>query len=220
MRTALNIAIILSVALVIGLIMRAQRGAEDQLATNSSSTPTVKNIGGNDVDAGDAAPAEPVEGWLNSFTLIERNGESITSESLKGQPYIASFFFSTCPSICKLQNEKLQQLQTEFKGLPIRFVAITVDPETDTPEKLQEYAKRYKADAKQWLFLTGDLTYIRRVGAEMFTVAVDKQVHTERFILVDSEGKILHYYTWTDPGQFKKLKDDIQAILEGLDGNI
>lgn len=212
MRTVINVLIILSVALVIGLVMRSQN---EQLATvEEDFTATVEQ----GKQTGDLTQVERGDGWLTSFELTERSGKAVASESLKGQPYIASFFFSTCPSICKLQNEKLQQLQTEFEGQPIRFVAITVDPEIDTPEKLQEYASRYKADENQWLFLTGDLTYIKRVGAEMFSTHVAKQVHTERFFLVDGEGNVVRYYTWSDAGQFKKLQEDIRELILAQEG--
>lgn len=218
MRTAINVVIILVVALGIGLFMRYQSGTEVTTSKDTGiavDSPPVYEDEAN----GELTQVDRGDEWLTSFKLTERSGETISSESLKGQPYIASFFFSTCPSICKLQNEKLQQLQTEFKDQPIRFVAITVDPEIDTPEKLQEYAQRYKADEDQWLFLTGDLTYIRRVGAEMFQTHVEKQVHTERFFLVDANGNVVKYYTWSDPGQFDRLKEDIQKILDEKQGN-
>ena len=38
----------------------------------------------------------------------------------------------------------------------------SVDPETDTPERLREYGKTFNADEKKWLFLTGDFEIIRR----------------------------------------------------------
>lgn len=214
MRTAVNVVIILSVAVVVGLVMRSQNGQWAPVE-EENWTGTLEQ----DEASGDLTQVDRGDGWLTSFELTERSGETVASESLKGQPYIASFFFSTCPSICKLQNEKLQQLQTEFEGQPIRFVAITVDPEIDTPEKLKEYASRYNADEDQWLFLTGDLTYIKRVGAEMFSTHVAKQVHTERFFLVDSEGNVVKYYTWSDPGQFKKLQEDIENLIKSQQGN-
>ena len=96
----------------------------------------------------------------------------------------------------------------------MRFVAISVDPEKDTPEQLTEYAARFNADPQQWLFLTGDLTYIRRVGAEVYKQPVNKQFHTERLVLVDPEGEIEGFYNWPEPAQFEKLKDKIRAYID------
>jgi len=145
---------------------------------------------------------------------LERSGELVSSEDLLGSPYVVSFFFSTCPSICIQQNQKIKELQEEFDGQPVRFVAISVDPERDTPEQLREYAARFNADSEQWLFLTGELNYIRRVGAEVYRQPVNKQFHTERFVLVDPSGEIEGFYNWPEPAQFEKLKERISDYLE------
>ena len=223
MRNAWNITLILLAGVGLGLMMRPylrqaeleQPGAGDIVFRNDGSD--IKN----DIDAlsniENPDPSHPPndEEWLSRFELVERNGELVKSEQLLGQPYVVSFFFSTCPSICVQQNQKLKELQEAFKGEGVRFVAISVDPETDTPEVLSEYAARFGADAEQWLFMTGDLTYIRRIGGEIFKQPVNKQFHTERFVLVDPEGKIEGFYNWPDKPQFKKLHEKIREMING-----
>jgi len=112
------------------------------------------------------------------------------------------------------QNQKLKELQDEFEGQGVRFVAISVDPENDTPEVLREYAARFGADPDQWLFLTGELNYIRRIGAEIFQQPVNKQFHTERFVLVDPDGKIEGFYNWPEKRQLEALKESIESMLQ------
>ncbi len=218
MRTAINVVLILVAALAVGYYLRS-RGP--QLAENSISVPQYADTepSADSSTSLELPDDEPVpEGWLTEFTLTERSGREVTSQSLLGQPYVVSFFFSTCPSVCVMQNQKVQQLQNEFTGQPVRFVAISVDPTVDTPERLSEYAERYKADKDQWLFLTGDLLLIRRIGGEMFRVAVSEKFHTEKFILVDAKGKVAGYYSWTEERQFEKLKADIKKMLSEIQG--
>lgn len=154
------------------------------------------------------------EDWLTKFVLTERSGRRLGSEDLKGQPYVAGFFFSTCPSICVRQNGKVQELQEKFKGQPIRFLSISCDPEVDRPEVLAEYAKRFDADAEQWLFFTGKMNYIRRVGSEIFSLGVMRQGHPEKFALMDANGKMFGLYTWSDEGQWQALTEDIAKLIE------
>ena len=78
---------------------------------------------------------------------------------------------------------------------------------------LREYAARYGADKSQWLFLTGDLDYIRRVGAEIFQQPVDKAFHTEKLILVDEKGQIEGVYAWPEEKQFEKLQLKIEEMI-------
>ncbi len=212
MKTGLHIAIILAAGVVTGLLIRISK---TKSSVESSSrvvyTNSEPNVAPETVTEDEPSPAP--EGWMSEFELIERSGKKVSSEQLKGQPYVVSFFFSTCPSVCIQQNQKVQELQSLFENEGVRFVSISVDPVTDSPEALREYAARFKADNDQWLFMTGDLLYIRRVGAEVFRLAVDEKFHTEKFVLVGADGQIIGYYSWPEPRQFDKLKTDIRELL-------
>jgi protein SCO1 len=220
MKHFINILCILGIGVVAGLIIRQSRSTAipDDVMVFTNDTVEFTASGDAIVDTKtpieNPEPTKPPEGedWLSRFELTERNGQAVSSENLKGTPYIVSFFFTMCPSICVQQNQKLKELQDQFAGQAIKFIAISVDPETDTPERLREYATRFGADEKQWLFLTGDLTYIRRIGAEIFQQPVDKQFHTERFALVDREGKIEGFYAWPEKMQMQKLVEKIEAM--------
>jgi protein SCO1/2 len=222
MRTTVHVAMILFVGVCLGLAFRAFRparapggpGPDEVVYTNDLAADGLTE---DEIAAvGNDTPSHPPEdaGWLSQFELTERSGKTIKSDDLLGEPYVVSFFFSTCPSICVQQNQRLKELQDAFAGEGVRFVAISVDPETDTPEILQQYAARFGADKDQWLFLTGDLNYIRRIGSEIYRQPVNKQFHTERFVLVDPKGEIEGFYSWPDAPQFEKLQAKIREYLE------
>ena len=143
------------------------------------------------------AEAKKEDGWLKEFELTERSGKSIQSQDLRGEPYIACFFFSTCPGTCTRQSNQMQLLQNKFKGKPIKFVSISVDPEIDTPNVLSEYADKFQANKDRWLFLTGDMGYIIRIGTEKFFLSgVEKRGHPDKFCLVDAQGDLVGSYSW------------------------
>lgn len=221
MKTTINVALILAAGFVLGIIVREMRtprhagpGPGEIVYTNENAVAANLSLTAADVE--NDTPTKPPEDeeWLSRFELIERSGDEVSSEDLKGAPYVVSFFFSTCPSICVQQNQKIQELQKIFKDRGVKFVAISVDPETDTPEVLRDYSARFGADPDQWLFLTGDLDYIRRVGTEIFRQPVNKQFHTERFVLVDGDGKIEGFYNWPEPKQFEKLQQRIDELIK------
>ena len=223
MRTAWHVSLIVLAGIGLGLLWRSARdqrsiegpGPDEVVYRNGGSGVEDDGTLSSEIESPDPSHPPEDEEWLSRFELIERSGQLVKSEQLLGQPYVVSFFFSTCPSICIQQNQKLQELQNMFAGQGVKFVAISVDPETDTPEVLTEYAARFGADPEQWLFMTGDLTYIRRVGGEIFRQPVNKQFHTERFVLVDPEGKIEGFYNWPDKPQFKKLQEKIREMIKG-----
>jgi protein SCO1/2 len=222
MRTASNVIAILVVGVILGMVGRTLRqrdavksgpGPDDIVYTTEVAPGEEVVVEESEVRNDKVARPPEEEAWLSRFELTERSGELVKSEELLGNPYVVSFFFTTCPSVCPQQNQKLKELQAQFEGQDVRFLSISVDPETDTPEVLREYAARFGADEDQWLFLTGDLTYIRRIAGEIFQQPVNKGFHTERFVLVDRDGKIEGFYSWPEQRQFEQLQEAIEKML-------
>src|SRR5436305_611486 len=75
-------------------------------------------------------------------------------------------------------------LLAEFKDADVRFVSVTVDPSTDTPERLQTYADQFGADPNRWWFLTGPLGETQELGRSLH-VTVIGTTHTDQMILLD-----------------------------------
>ncbi|MEM7476235.1 MAG: SCO family protein [Planctomycetota bacterium] len=179
---------------------------EGELSIADGTRPNGKTVLTKSDDGSDAE-------WLEKWLLTERSGKQLGSEELAGQPYVAGFFYSTCPAICVQQNTKVKELQGKFQGQAIRFVSISCDPEVDRPDVLQQYAERFEADDDQWLFFTGKMDYIKRVGAECFTLGIHRQGHPEKFVLVDKAGDPVGLYTWSDEEQWQTLQEDISKII-------
>lgn len=155
-------------------------------------------------------------GWLDEFALQERNGKQFNSQDMAGKVWAASFFFADCPGECHQQNLAISQVARDFADQDVTFVSITVNPERDTPERLREYARTYTKSADKWLFLTGELDYIRRVGAEYFGVAVDKSTHGSRLILVDKWGNLRGYYSTNgarNPEEYAGIRPKLKELL-------
>jgi cytochrome oxidase Cu insertion factor (SCO1/SenC/PrrC family) len=156
-------------------------------------------------------PGDPIE----HFTLTERTGQPFDSKSLEGKVWLANFFFASCPANCRKQTSRVAELEKEFGPDGVKFLSITVDPETDTPEALAGYARSFNADPDYWKFLTGDLTYITYIGREVFDVAVTPKGHSENLILVDQNGVVRGYYSWDDAVEIDQMKKTIRGLLDG-----
>jgi cytochrome oxidase Cu insertion factor (SCO1/SenC/PrrC family) len=151
---------------------------------------------------------QPVE----DFMLTDSYGGQFDSRDLQGQVYVASFFFATCPSVCRQQNQMIRSLHAEFGRQGVKFLSITCDPEQDTPEKLQEYGKLYDADPAEWFFLTGEMQTIEEIGAGL-QLAVTTRSHSDRLVVVDRWGWLRGMYDWHQAEQMSAMKKLLGELL-------
>ena len=150
---------------------------------------------------------------VKPFEMTNQEGELFDSKSLNGRPYVVSFFFSSCPTICKDLNRQMQRLREQVNDEELAFVSISVDPDTDTPETLKRYAADFDADVSNWLFLTGEEYKFREVGEQSFRVIVDKFTHTDNILLVDRWGRFRDRFKWDDPYDMKRFRNVVKDVL-------
>ncbi|HIG32759.1 MAG TPA: SCO family protein [Flavobacteriales bacterium] len=176
------------------------------------------------------------EGYsIDEFSFINQNNDTITKDSLTGSIYVANFFFTSCPSICPIMTKNMSYLQEKLSVYPdIRFLSHTVDPDNDTPEKLNSYInlmqqKNISIDLSNWDFLTGDKDKLYQTAANYFvnasadSLAPGGFLHSEYFILIDKQGRVrsgidkngnaVGAYDGTNEAQIKDLINDIKVLM-------
>ncbi len=162
----------------------------------------------------------PIYGQVPDFSLIDQNGQSVHRESLQGQIWIADFIFTRCGGQCPFMNEKMKDIRKELPS-KIKSVSISVDPEHDTPDVLNQYVQKQGINTNDWLFLTGDKDSIFRLSRKGFHLGVEEGgdaiepiMHSNRFILVDQKACIRGIYSAIDEDALKRLIQDIRTLLD------
>ncbi|HZZ29655.1 MAG TPA: SCO family protein [Pirellulales bacterium] len=159
-------------------------------------------------------PAPPAGPPIKDFKLVERSGRQFDSSELKGHVWVSSFFFASCPGPCWQQNQALKAVSEEFKNTDLRLVSITCDPKNDSPEVLSRYADRLSADPFRWVFLTGDLEYIKRIGHDVFLQYVQEGSHLNRALVIDRQGQIRNSFDLLDASKLEELKTLVRQLLD------
>lgn len=143
--------------------------------------------------------AAVVPGWrLAGYDLPVGGGETWRVGEGQEKPTLLTFFHTTCPQpdICPATMRRLQELQARVRGVA-HLVAVTVDPEHDTPEVLARYATAVGAEPETWRFVHPERSQAEALAlASGLVVAVDSgQIeHSLRFLVLDSEGRLVERY--------------------------
>lgn len=139
------------------------------------------------------------------FEMTNQDGQPFRYRDFTGQPMVVSFFFAGCPSICRDLNSQIKRLRDQLKDQDVLFLSITVDPENDTVDVLERYARDYEATVDQWVFATGKPYKVREIGEQVFRVVVDRDTHTDNILLIDRWGKYRDRFKWDDPYDMKRF---------------
>jgi len=158
------------------------------------------------------------------FSFTDQYGRPFTDKDVEGKIVIADFFFTRCKTICPRMSAHMQQLQLMLNDDAfddVVFLSHSVDPEHDTPEVLDRYAKDLQADSTRWKFLTGNALDIYRIGNTGYllsaledSTAAEQFVHDGRFVLVDKQHHIRGYYDGTVANGVNELAGDLKMLIK------
>jgi protein SCO1/2 len=160
-----------------------------------------------------------------SFSFVNQDGKTITNDDVKGKICVVEYFFTTCKGICPKMNENMQQVYKAYLGNDrVVILSHTVDPIRDSVKAMKEYSLRFGADAKKWMFLTGDkkqlydmarYSYLISAQDDTVGVSVDQDfIHDKQYSLVDGYGRIRGFYDGLDQKSIDKLISDINLLLK------
>jgi len=167
--------------------------------------------------------ADTTQHYIPDFTFVNQKSEDVGSKDMKGKVTVVDFFFTSCPSICPVMSSELERVNDMFREEPsLQILSISIDPTYDTSEILQDYADKYNASAGKWDFLTGDKDEIYQLAKCGFILPTldgmgvpDDFAHSDKFVLIDQEGRIRGYYSGTNREDVDLLMLEAKVLLYG-----
>ncbi|TGV02391.1 SCO family protein [Flavivirga rizhaonensis] len=143
--------------------------------------------------------------------------EAIQLEDLKGKTLVLVMIYTTCKAACPrlvadMRNIEKQIPENQLKDL--QFVLVSIDPETDTPERLKSFAIENHMDRLHWTFLQGTESSVREF-ANVLAVKY-KQIspmdfsHSNIISVFNSGGELMHQ----QEGLGVDNKETVKTIIE------
>lgn len=204
-----KILVLLIILLSPGLFYLALKSARHNVETLEIYGP--KELNGN---------GDTVYHSIPDFAFVNQYGKKISKSDFEGKIFVADFIFTTCQSICPKMSEQMTYVQGKVKDMEdVILLSHTVDPEHDSVPVLFDYGRKMGAKEGKWHLVTGDKKELYDIARKGYFVTAmegdggpDDFIHSEKFLLIDKQGRIRGFYDGTDPKEVKRLVDEIKVL--------
>lgn len=132
-------------------------------------------------------------------TWTTQDNEHIQLEDLRGNVLVMVMIYTACKAACPrliadMRNIE-KQVPEKYFG-KTKFIMVSIDPETDTPQLLNKFAKENEMEEDHWMFLRGTPEDTREF-ATVLAVSYKKISpidfsHSNIISVFDEEGVLVH----------------------------
>jgi protein SCO1 len=146
------------------------------------------------------APAEAVPGesvYQLALPLTGQNGSAVAFDAYRGHPVLVTMFYTSCDGVCPMLAFAMRRV---VSALPpgqrgqVKAVMVSFDPERDSAQALQQFAKLHQLSAPQWLLARADESHVRELAAVLGIryrqLPSGVYSHSAVITLLDAEGVI------------------------------
>lgn len=151
---------------------------------------------------------------IPDVAVLDQDGKPLHfyTDLIKGKTVAINFIFTNCTTICPPLAATFARLQKEMGdkvGKDVHLISISVDPVTDTPERLKAWGAKFKA-GPGWTFVTGDKQEMDKLLNALGAAVSKREDHTPALIIGnDAKG------VWTRTYGLAKISQ-IMGVLQNV----
>lgn len=156
---------------------------------------------------------------IPDVAVLDQHGNKLHfySDLIKDKTVAINFIFTNCTTICPPLAATFARLQKEMGdkvGKDVHLISISVDPVTDTPERLKAWGAKFKA-GPGWTFVTGEKQEMDKLLNALGAAVSKREDHTPAMIIGnDSKG------VWTRTYGLAKINQIISVINDVMAGKV
>ena len=153
-----------------------------------------------------AVNTEEVKGELPELSIYNlpttwttQDNENIQLEDLRGNVLVMVMIYTSCKAACPRLIADMRNIEKQVPEKYLgktKFIMVSIDPETDTPQLLNSFAKENEMEDDHWMFLRGTPEDTREF-ATVLAVSYKKISpidfsHSNIISVFDEEGVLVH----------------------------
>jgi cytochrome oxidase Cu insertion factor (SCO1/SenC/PrrC family) len=199
------------------LVRETTTSAEREKPVANVADPRIATVDVNTVSAaGDTSgPTKTLK--IPDVEVLDQEGHSLHfySDLIKGKTVAINFIFTNCTTICPPLAATFARVQKEMGekvGKDVHFISISVDPVTDTPERLKAWGAKFKAGAG-WTFVTGSKPEMDQLLNALGASVSTREDHSPT-VIVGNDPKGIWTRTY-GLAQVSQMVGLIETVIEG-----
>lgn len=149
--------------------------------------------------------------WTN------QNNEEIQLKALKGDVLVIVMIYTSCRTACPRLVADMRGIEEQIprdKKDEVTLVFVSIDPETDTPQRLKEFAIENQMDSEKWVFLRGSEEDTREFSAVLAVgykkISPMDFSHSNIISVFDQKGEL----AYQQEGLGVNNKETVSKIIE------
>ena len=152
------------------------------------------------------------------FALRDQDGKIVSLAGERGQFVLLTFLYTHCTDICPLIAGNLNTAVENLghQGGQVAILAVTVDPEGDTPAAVRTFTLRHRL-VPQFRWLLGTRRQLEPVWRDYNVLVIGRSAerieHSAPILLLDRRGRPLLFYRNTVGA--RAVLDDLRRLLRG-----
>jgi len=152
------------------------------------------------------------------FRLRDARGGTLAGDELRGRPYLLTFLFTDCQDVCPLIGQEIRQALRLLgrRSRQVAAVAISVDPEGDTPEAVRAWLRKQRQPAN-FHYLIGSRDELsplwRAYYAAPQPAGVRESRHTASIWVIDARGRLRTKFSGGAPVAPRDMAHDLRLLL-------
>jgi protein SCO1 len=162
----------------------------------------------------DTSATQKVDVKIPDLALVDQDGKPVRfySDLVRGKVVMINFIFTSCTTICPPMGAtfgKVQELLGDRAGKDVHLISVSVDPATDTPQRMKAWGKKFGAEPG-WTLVTGDRETVVQLlkGLGVYTPNIND--HTPLVLAGnDPHGEWTRAYGLSAPAQLVDLIDSL-----------
>ena len=176
------------------------------------------------IPAGDQPVSGPTRVSIPDSVVLDQNNRKLRfyTDLIKGRTVAINFIFTSCTTICPpltANFAKVQKLMRERGMKDLQLISVSVDPETDTPQKLKSYAEMFQA-GPGWTFVTGTRAELEPLWRAFSVYTSNKQDHPATVVIGNDAQHTWTYASGlTSAGKLVAVIESVLDVKPALESN-